>query len=193
MGTEQRIGLPREGLDIASPTDPRDAGLERFATQPPMGCRYLDESSNYTNCTGSAATVLDLRSTAGNVEYDPYDLISVANNTVTIPHPGIWDVNIEIAAADIAAINDYLYVQFSQDPNGAAAEGQLADFNTAFKAGQNMRLLISGPGYNVTKSRLATFGKLYYVTVYNASMSINTVKVVSLSMWLRSAHLPSKY
>ena len=187
MGIEERIPLSRAGLDMIQPVQ---KALIDYTTQSPVGCRYLDQTANYTSCGATAATVLDLR--AGGIQYDPYDLIDLTNNRITIPHPGVWDVAVEVIAADVTAINDYIYVQFSQDNTGVAAEGELADFQSAFAAGQSIRLLINSTSY-VTQEQLNTFGKLFWITCYNASASSNDVKIISLSLWLRSARPPSKY
>ena len=184
MGTDQRIPL-----FIGTDEAPIAPALIRDASQPPMGARYRDETGNYTSCASVAATVLDLR--AGGIEYDPYNLMDLTNNRVKLPMPGVWDIGIEIVTGPVAIGGDNVYVQFSRDNTGVDAQGQMVAFQQTAADGQYLRLLISTQFY-VTRELLGD-GDLFYTTCYNASGSATNVKIVTLSMWLRSANVPGRY
>lgn len=189
MGLDERIPLNREPVESLGP---QEVGRYAHASQPPLGCRYYDNSSNMVTVAHNTTTTLDFRS--GGVQYDPYDMISVADDTVRIPQPGVWDLAFEVIAdGATTASGDFYFAQFAQ---GTAAANGLADNQgQAWCAGSGLHALVRcGQSTYLPQSTLGA-GDLFRLRAYqfNGATTNRSMKIVSFSLWLRSAHVPSKY
>lgn len=144
--------------------------------------------------SNNTTTTMDFRATAGNVQYDPYKMIDVTNDTVTIPFPGIWDLAFEVIAdsATIASGDGYM-AQFAQGTLAASGLVQNQDSKHAARISSHICLQSSQP-FLVTRSELGS-GSLWRLRCYqiNDAATVRSMKIVTFSMWLRSAHIPGRY
>lgn len=187
MGLDDRIPLSRAGLE---PVKPPDQAVIANASQPPIGCSYVDESGTYQTLTADTVTTLDFLATAASIEYDPYTMIDVTNNRVTIPTPGIWDLEWTVLAEGVSAATDVINCSFLQGTGTPTGLQQANDFWYPAAAADFGKLHVNKP-YYVSKAKLNA-GNLFYLRCLSSG-SNNDVKIVSFTMWLRSAVIPGKY
>ncbi len=191
MGLEQRIPYP---LDPDSDLeDPFQAGMQRWATQPPIGCQYVDASSTFTTLSDGIHSTIDLLTTAGNVKYDPYGLIDLTNNRIGIPFPGIWDITCEVLGTT-ASTSCFQFSQVTQGAVPISTLNPMIDFALYAAASIGYNHLMSMPLY-VDRAWIANNQYLYIrgLTDDLAGAAAGFAKVKTFSMWLRSAFAPSKY
>ena len=187
MGLDDRIPLNREPVEGLSP---QEIGRHAHASQPMLGCRYVDTSSTTTNCADGVATTLDLLSTAGDVKYDPYNMIDVTNNRVRIPQPGVWDISYSVIVVSVAASTAYIDLQFMQGAGTPSGFGELSFTYHPAATGDYHTMALTDT-FHVPQATLGA-GDLWYMRAL-ASGAANGLKITSLSLWLRSAHIPSKF
>ena len=186
MGLDDRVPFDQGQF---SQDDPRDRAVSQFATQPPLGCRYYYSGSTYQTLTADTATSLDFRADAGNILYDPYNMISVANDNVTIPQPGVSDIYSAAVVQSLFGSND-VYAHFAQGTGtiNLQLEGSVTDYHGA--AGDYMTLIYADQ-LLITRAQLGA-GATWSLGGYTAGHA-NDFKIRTFSMWLRSANIPSKY
>ena len=188
MGLAERIPYPL--FPDGDSTDPEQAGQSRWATQPPIGCRYYYSGSTLQTLTANTHSTLDFRTDAGNIQYDPYDMIDVTNDTITIPQPGIWDMSFVVLVVSAAAASDSVYAQFSQGTANVNTNLESADVCFVAAAGDYIILKATEQLY-IPASVLGA-GRFFRMRGYSGG-SNNDFKITTFSMWLRSAVIPSKF
>lgn len=191
MGTDDRIPLQRVGFDLS---DGPDSALIANASQPGIGCQYLDTSSTMTSCADNAHQILDFLSTAGNIIYDPYNLIDITNDRVRVPFPGIWDCYAEVHGT-FASGGSPTFTQITQGNVNVVRTAPMLDADwTSVGGGEFHHILGMFPLY-VDRAWIANNTYLY-VKVNNIDIASNLAadaKIVGFTMWLRSALIPGRY
>lgn len=193
MGLEERIPYPVDpNTDME---DPFQAGLQRFATQSPIGCRYLETSATWKTVNNNNTTTLPFLSTAGAVQFDPYKMIDYSvSGGIIIPQPGVWDISFQVLVDSTPVVAGDLFIaQFGQGTFTASLFNEMADARWAAANGQAQILRVSDLVW-IPRVTLKA-GSTYLLRAYqvNGGATSRNIKIISFSAWLRSANAPSKY
>lgn len=188
MGLDDRIALQRAGVDSL---DPASRGISDFTSQPPLGARYYDTGTTNTGFTAGVANTFDFRAVAGLVQYDPYNMIDTVNDRVKIDVPGFYDILVEVFVDNMVAGGDFFFAEFVQGIINPTGLREMSDFFVTPGAADPCRLLLHGQGIPMTRARINA-GSYWYVR--GTALTHNQVaRIISFSIWMRSAYVPGKY
>ncbi len=185
MGIDQRVPFSIEGIDV---TEPRDRAVNDFLTQPPIGCQYLDSPGDTVTVANTTFT-FDIRApgvASPGVTYDPYNMIDPVNDRIKIPFPGVWDVQAHwLAYSPSVAL--HFYCQLTQGNVGINNTTALFDMEY-MEAECHMQF--NEPLY-VDRAWIAS--KTYLYPKGQSISGTARARLMSFSLWLRSAQKPGKY
>lgn len=183
-----RIPLQRMGLDPL--TDAPNRGIIDYSSQPPLGARYYDTGAVNTGFVAGVANTFDFRVAAGT-QYDPYNMIDMVNDRVVIRTPGYYDIVCEVFIDNMVAGGDFFFAEFVQGIIGPTGLRQMSDFYVAPAAADPCRLLLVGQGVPMTPAVIGN-GAFWYVR--GTALTHNQVgRIISFSIWMRSAIQPGKF
>lgn len=188
MGLDDRIALQRAGVDLA---DPMQRGIVDYASQPPLGARYYDTGAVNTGFLIGVPNTFDFRAVAGLVQYDPYNMIDMTNDRVKIDVPGFYDIMCEVFVDNMVAGGDLFFAEFVQGIVAPTGLREMSDFVRAPAAAIPARLLLHAHGIPMTRARINA-GSYWYVRG-TALTNNQNARIISFSIWMRSAYVPGKY